>query len=104
MLYPPAVAWDQTLHGGAQVGENTSSGFDPTFLFRAGVWTDITPVIAGSAATRGNLGPTEDSADGNLVLFGGDTPPPNFAYRSDIWAFVEPPRLSSSSGGPRRLR
>ncbi|HTT26276.1 MAG TPA: hypothetical protein VMH90_04870 [Thermoplasmata archaeon] len=87
-LYAPAITWDPTLKGAILFGENTSSGFDPTYEYRAGAWRNVSPVITASPATRGNVGLTFDKADGYLVLFGGDTPPPNYSYRSDTWAFV----------------
>ena len=86
-LYAPALAWDPGLGKAIVFGENTTTTADPTFGYRAGVWTNLTPTASASPATRGNVGLAYDAADGYLVLFGGDTPPPNYSYRSDTWIF-----------------
>lgn len=87
-LYAPNMAWDKALKAMVLIGENTSSGFDPTYAYQHGAWTNVTPTKTASPATRGNFGLAYDVATGYLVLFGGDTPPPNYQYRADTWSFT----------------
>lgn len=86
-LYGEAGAWDRSLDRLVVVGENITTSNDVTWGYRAGVWTNLTPTYTYSPATRGNFGLAYDRHDQALVLFGGDTPPPNYSYRDDTWIF-----------------
>ena len=87
-LYGEAAAYDPQLQSEVVVGENQTSGFDPVWALHGGSWLNASPLRGPSPATRGNFGLAYDIADRYLVLFGGDTVPPSYAYRSDTWTFA----------------
>ncbi|MCI4321432.1 MAG: hypothetical protein L3K18_05340 [Thermoplasmata archaeon] len=85
------MAYDDVDHyvlylGGGNLapGSNcTSAG--QTWSYRAGLWTQLSPVSSPSARQGAAL--TNDSADGYLLLFGGISPACGTAC-NDTWTFV----------------
>jgi hypothetical protein len=71
------------LFGGCAPENCTSSTYNDTWEFKAGVWSDISAPSPIPAA-RAGAALTYDAADGYLVMFGGTTPT---ARLNDTWTF-----------------
>ncbi|MDE1820730.1 MAG: hypothetical protein KGI98_07760 [Euryarchaeota archaeon] len=84
--YDTAMVWDASdgyvlLFGGCQVG--CASTFGDTWKFLGGGWTQLTPTT--SPSTRGWVPMTFDTADGDVVIFGGCAP--SYVSLADTWTY-----------------
>jgi len=59
-----------------------------TWTYSGGTWTNITASIPSSPPVRVECGMAYDVASGQMLMFGGSTPAPNYSYYNDLWAFV----------------
>jgi hypothetical protein len=70
---------------GSTVAQSTLSNY--TWVYRGGVWTNLTSALPHAPPPAGLCGLAKDPKDGYTLVFGGETPAPNYTYRSDSWAF-----------------
>jgi len=85
------LAWDPAIRAavlfGGYLGSPGIYG-NATWTYRADKWTNLTASIPTSPPVRVECGMAYDAASGQLLMFGGSTPAPNYSYYNDLWAFV----------------
>ena len=95
-----AMAYDAsdnyTVLFGGTPSELTDSPMKDTWIYQAGVWTNVTTKVTGNPAARYRQDMTYDAADGYIVMFGGCTTSDvvstadTLTYHNYTWTLLNP--------------
>ncbi|MCI4350157.1 MAG: hypothetical protein L3K15_01400 [Thermoplasmata archaeon] len=86
MAYDPIDNYT-VLFGGVPPGQAVSATLGDTWVYAAGVWTNLTANLTAAPSMRYASSLAWDARDGYLVLFGGHLLPANTVY-NDTWEFL----------------